>query len=351
MLNTFCEDSNFNKDEIISFQLTRDFKMPIKVRGMNFNLAKLFAKDTRKIALKLLAIGEGESTINLENIEISNICNLQCSFCPAVVRTKKLMGLELFERVIQQVAPLTEQVAFHLMGDPLVHPELEQMIEICATYGVRIFFVTNGVLIKSRGHGLLLHPAMRQVNFSLHSFHDNFPERDATAYLDSIFAFTDEALATRPDLYINYRLWNLHDVRGDRPENRSMMQAIEARYGAQVPRDLDVRSRKSYRLKGRLYLHFDTEFKWPSTDLPIIGTQGKCYGLSTHFGILADGSVVPCCLDKEGAITLGNLKTQSIEEILRSERAQAMLDGFRRRALVESLCQRCNYIERFGVRV
>lgn len=281
------------------------------------------------------------------NIEISNICNLQCGFCPEVVRTKGLIDLGLFRRIIDQVAPLTDQVCFHLMGDPLVHPKLAELVRICHERDVKIFFVTNGVLLRDAQAELLLHPAFRQVNFSLHSFHDNFPERDPTIYLERIFAYTERALQERPELYINYRLWNLEEVRGTGAKNREMLRRVQDRFGVEVRQDSDVRIQKSHRLKGRLYLHFDTEFIWPSMDLPILGEKGRCHGLSTHFGILVDGTVVPCCLDKEGTISLGNIATEPALTILASPRAQNLLSGFRKGKLVEELCRRCQYIERF----
>lgn len=280
-------------------------------------------------------------------IEISNICNLQCSFCPEVIRSKKLMDLELFRSIIQQVSPLTEQVCFHLMGDPLVHPKIHDMVEICHEFGVRIFFVTNGVLLKERQSELLLHPAFRQVNFSLHSFNDNFPDRDPSEYLLRIFNYTERALAERPDLYLNYRLWNLSDPRGSGEKNQEMLRRIAERFDLKIDANIDVRVKKSIKLKGRLYLHFDTEFIWPSLDLPVLGASGSCYGLSSHFGILVDGTVVPCCLDKEGGIPLGQIQQQPLTEILNSPRSLALLEGFRKKKLVENLCQRCQYIERF----
>ena len=238
------------------------------------------------------------------------------------------MDQELFRRIIQQVAPLTEQVCFHLMGDPLVHPELRDLVEISHEYGARIFFVTNGVLLREKQAQLLLHPAFRQVNFSLHSFHDNYPDRDPTPYLERIFSYTETALVNRPDLFINYRLWNLEQTRGTGAKNVEMLRRIQERFGVRIAADADVRSQKSHRIKNRLYLHFDTEFVWPALDLPVLGNSGKCHGLSTHFGILVDGTVVPCCLDKEGAIPLGNVKEQPVLEILGTARAQAILAGF-----------------------
>jgi radical SAM protein with 4Fe4S-binding SPASM domain len=282
------------------------------------------------------------------HIEISNICNLQCSFCPEVVRHKKMMEIELFESIIEQVAPITRQVAFHLMGDPLVHPKLHEFVEICARFEVRIFMVTNGVLLREVQTELLLHSAFRQVNFSLHSFFDNYPERDPRTYLERIFAYTERALVERPDLYINYRLWNLEEALGASSRNVEMLERVAERFGVDPPKQIDVRKKKSYRLRNRLYLHFDTEFTWPAVDLPILGERGTCYGLGNHFGILADGTVVPCCLDKEGNIPLGDLNQSRLADILSGARAQSMLKGFRSRQLVEDLCQRCQYIERFG---
>lgn len=256
------------------------------------------------------------------------------------------MSLELFERVISEVAPVTEQVCLHLMGEPLGHPRLAEFVEVCTRHRVPIFFVTNGTLLRPDKAELLLHPSFRQVNFSLHSFFDNFPEGDPSTYLERIFAYTERALAERPDLYINFRLWNLEAPRGVGERNCEMLRQIEQRFSVEVADAGGLR--KSRKLKGRLYLHFDTEFTWPALDLDFRGVHGTCKGLSTHFGVLACGTVVPCCLDKEGVIALGDLKTQPLHQILESPRALAMLRGFQQGQLNEALCQRCPYIERFA---
>ena len=284
---------------------------------------------------------------NKVNIEISNICNLQCSFCPEVIRTKKMMDLDLFKRVIEQVAPLTEQVCFHLMGEPLVHPLLKEFVEICADNKVKIFLVSNGVLLKDSYAELLLHSAFRQVNFSLHSFFDNHPDKDPELYLEKIFRFSEKAFIMRPDLFINYRLWNLNDPRGTSTNNNLMLKKISDRFQVELKSTIDVTRNKSVLIKNRLYLHYDTEFIWPSIDLPILGKVGSCYGLSSHIGILVDGTVVPCCLDKEGNIPLGKIQNQDLLDIINGERAQEILKGFREKKLLENLCQRCQYIERF----
>ena len=282
------------------------------------------------------------------NIEISNICNLQCSFCPEVIRSKKTMTLELFEKAIRQAAPLVNQAAFHLMGEPLVHGKLGAMLDLCQQHSLPVFLVTNGTLLTEEKAALLLHPALRQVNFSLHSFHDNFPGKDPTEYLDRIFRYAVRALQERPDLYLNFRLWNLKAPDASRSSNQDFLSRIESFFEVKIPDALDVRKQKSRKLKERLYLHFDTEFTWPDPALPFLGESGTCYGLRSHFGILADGTVVPCCLDKEGRIPLGSLEDSDLETILSSEKARTILNGFLNRKLVDPLCQRCPYVRRFS---
>jgi len=259
-----------------------------------------------------------------------------------------MMDLDLFRKTVEQVAPLTELICFHLMGDPLVHPQLAEMVEICDEYQANIFLVTNGVLMRPEKFDLMLHKRFYQINFSLHSFFDNFPDKDPGNYLDRIFAFTEKALTERPELYLNFRLWNLNDPLGSKTPNTEMLRRICERFEFSAPTGVDVRQKKSINIKQRLYLHFDTEFIWPGIDLPVLGTQGRCHGLSSHFGILVDGTVVPCCLDKEAAIPLGSVHDKPILDILSSHRAQKIIKGFKNRQLVERLCQRCQYIERFS---
>ncbi len=282
-------------------------------------------------------------------IEISNICNLQCDFCPEVVRDKKIMGEDLFEKIIAEMGPLTDEVCFHLMGEPLAHPQFSRFVEICAQYKVPVNITTNGTLLNDSRSISLLHPIVRQVNFSLQSFESNFQGQSDEAYLNKIFNFTKQALRERPDLYINYRFWNLAEATID--PNQKSIDKIEAYFNVTVNRSIDVTLRKSRKLLGRLYLHFDTRFEWPSLNAPLRANHGFCYGLSSHMAIHADGTVVPCCLDKEAGVDLGNCKNQSVQSVLDGPRAIRVADGFKRYTLVESLCQRCTFIERFDKKV
>lgn len=276
-------------------------------------------------------------------IEISNVCNLQCTFCPEVVRGKRFMEPVLFKEVAAAAAPLTDVVCFHLMGEPLLHPEFESYLNICGTLGLRVELTTNGILLDEKRAEALMNPALSQINVSLQSFESNFQERDNSDYLQRIFSFTQRALQERPELYINYRLWNA-GAPGASESNDRMIEKIRKGLHSDFE---DVQGKKSVHIKGRAYVHRDVRFEWPHPSQPVRSTTGFCHGLSSHIGILADGTVVPCCLDKEGVIDLGNCGSSRLTQIIDGTRAKAIRNGFQNRILVEDLCQKCTFISRF----
>src|SRR6478735_70421 len=285
------------------------------------------------------------------NVEISNICNLKCSFCPEVERQKQIMEPEAFDILAAQLAPLVDEVCLHLMGEPLNHPRFAEFITACARHELPVNLTTNGLLLTSARRELALHPTVRQVNISVHSFEANFGVRDVAPYMERVFQFTRQALAQRPDLYINLRLWDLTDPASLNDTNAAIRRHIEEEFQLDLSDlKIDVRRRKNLPLQGRIYLHFDSRFVWPSPQLPKRTTAGFCHGLSNHFGVHADGTVVPCCLDKEAVINLGNVGQQSLSSILQSPRAESMRQGFARGELREDLCQRCPFIDRFAAK-
>lgn len=281
-------------------------------------------------------------------IEISNICNLQCTFCPEVERDKKILSPDDFRKILKQVLPHTEQICLHLMGEPLAHPEFKKILDICDEEGAVVNLVTNGTFLSKFGFDTFFNAkCLRQINFSLHSFKDNFPGQDLRPYLFDIFQFSKEALEVRPNLYINYRLWNLPEGANSAPENEDIIAHVCEFFQVPVNEKVHVALNKSKNIKGRLYFHFDSRFEWPNYAHPERSSQGFCHALSQQIGIHADGTVVPCCLDKEAGIPLGNVLTGSFEDILQTPRLKNMREGFKKHVLTEELCRKCTYIQRY----
>jgi len=231
------------------------------------------------------------------------------------------------------------------MGEPLTHPKLAEMIKLCEPYGTKVQLTTNGIEINKFKDVILNSKAIRQVNFSIQCFEDNFSDKDIHDYLKKIMDFTLSANELRPEMYVNLRLWNIGDKSAD---NEAVFLFIEDLLKIKINRNVNVSGIKTKRIWNQLSLSFDSRFEWPSLEAECNGTKGTCYGLKGHFGILVDGTIVPCCLDKEGNIPLGNCLTKDLSLILKSPRAIKMREGFDKGVLVEDLCQHCSYIKRFS---
>lgn len=282
-------------------------------------------------------------------IEITNICNLDCSFCPGTRRQPATMDSALFTEIIKQVKPLTDRIYLHVMGEPLLHPEFSLFSQICAEHELPVAITTNGSMFNSSAADSLLNPIVRQVNISLHALQEDISEAERTERFEQIIEFTQRAFELRPELYINYRLWNLNfsNENLDSSCNGWLCRKIQDAFKVDIPMLGHSREFKSRRLINRLYLNVDTRFSWPGNEENPLNTSGFCPALTSQFAILVDGTVVPCCLDHDGIICLGNCREQSIDAILNSSRAKSMVAGFNRGKLVEKLCQKCSFCSRF----
>lgn len=269
-------------------------------------------------------------------VEITNQCNCSCSFCPGTVRPRKMLTLEEFCAIARKLQGVTEYLYYHLMGEPLTHPQLPDMIDAATVMGFRSAVTTNGTLLPQRGQALLA-THLYKVNISLHSFEEG-SDTDYQRYITGCLDFARQA--GEAGTLVVLRLWN-NGCDGGRNE-RTVAMIREA-----FPNEWVV-SPRGTKVGTRVYLEHADRFAWPDREAEDQGAQVFCYGLKDHFGILSDGRVVPCCLDREGEITLGNIFRQDIGEILSSPRAKAIVQGFACRNAPEELCRKCGYARRFG---
>ena len=269
-------------------------------------------------------------------VEITNICNRSCSFCPGTTRRKERMPLDRFKQIVGSLVGITDYLYLHVMGEPLTHPDLFDMIAYATSLGFKCAITTNGTLIDERADGLIA-SGVYKVNLSLHSF-EGGSEEQHIAYIDSLCRFADRA-STAGVLTV-LRLWN-RDYDGGL--NDQTLRLIQSRLAGEWEW-----SSRGARIRHKLHLEYGDRFDWPDMKATPVGDSLFCYGLRDHFGILCDGSVIPCCLDREGTITLGNILDTPIREILSSHRAEKILRGFDQRCAVEELCKRCGYATRFN---
>ncbi|MDO5517863.1 MAG: radical SAM/SPASM domain-containing protein [Clostridium sp.] len=279
-------------------------------------------------------------------VEITNICNLSCNFCPKTSRKLKFMEKEAFEEVIKSIKPYTDHVYFHLMGEPFLNKNLETFLGICAEYDLKVNITTNGTLINDVKDILLKSKALRQINFSLHSFEANDKDVDFNQYIDNIISFVKEA-NEKTGIICTLRLWNQDlKYKASNDMNVDILTLLEEQFGVDDDIKETLKERNSFKLRDRVYISMGQKFMWPSLQVAELGERAFCYGLRDQIGVLVDGTVVPCCLDSEGSIPLGNIFEQNLEDIINGERAKAIYDGFSGRKAVEDLCKRCGFINR-----
>lgn len=281
-------------------------------------------------------------------IEITNICNLNCNFCPKTRRELKMTNEEKFTHIIEAVKPYTDYIYLHLMGEPLLSPDLKGFLEISYNNDLKVNLTTNGTLLPKAQNILISSPALRQINISLHSFEANDQVVDLQQYVQGIVDFIIEA-RKKSNIICSIRLWNMdnEELKGSNKLNTDIITLLEEKLGLDISIREKLQEKPSLKLAKNLYLNMAEKFEWPDMERDIIDEEAFCYGLRDQIGVLVDGTVVPCCLDSEGNIPLGNLFESSLEEILESERAKNLYEGFSKRCAVEALCKRCGYVKRY----
>lgn len=256
-------------------------------------------------------------------IEITNICNLSCTFCKPDHRKKQYMSEEQFAEIISKIKSYTDYIYLHVKGEPLLNPKINEIIEIANKENIQVNITTNGLLLEN-----LKNRKVRQINYSIQSARTIEEIRQVIRKLKQI--------AKESNTYISLRLW-----REETKKNEEIIQVLKEEFLEM--KEIEDKKEIAY----HIYLSVEEEFEWPSLEESKEQEEGYCHGLINQMAILVDGTVVPCCLDNEGDIRLGNIFEQNLEEILKSDRAMAIVEGFKNRKVVETLCGKCQYKLKF----
>ena len=268
-------------------------------------------------------------------VEITNICNMNCSFCHGHKRAPRRMSKEEFSLILDKLTEQTKYIYYHLMGEPLTHPLLPEFIKLAGERGYKSIITTNGTLLSKR-KSELLSAGLHKVNISLHSF-ENGSDEDFVRYVNEISDFAKNAAEL--GVIVVFRLWNEgYDNGRNEVSLKLLKQDIEGTW---------AENSRGVKIREKIFLEWGERFEWPDNDAEIKGDRFFCYGLKDQFGILSDGTVVPCCLDSDGVINLGNIFCDDISSILNSKRATDIVEGFRCGKASEELCKKCGYAQRF----
>lgn len=251
------------------------------------------------------------------------------------------MPLTFFEDILIQLKPYTKEIALHLLGDPLVLANLSSYLDIAFRHDFRVMLTTSGFYLARHSHKTLFHPSIKQINISLNSYNKNNSAVEFDKYIKDVLLLCEAKLKENNEIFLNLRVWNLDSIQSENAFNAMLFEKLSSYF------KIEINGSENIRLAKKIILHFDNYFNWPSLSSNHF-SNGRCQGLISHFGILADGRVVPCCLDSGGIIELGTLKNSSLSDILNSERAADIISGFRQNRAYEELCLKCEYKVRFN---
>lgn len=245
-------------------------------------------------------------------IEITNVCNLNCKFCLPHHRENRVMSFDEFKRILSEIKPFTNYIYLHVKGEPLLHPQVDEFIKYAYDMGFYINLTTNATLLKEH---LNITKYLRQINISLHATNSLEIVKTAKEIKDCIVCF---------------RIWNIDkDIKNK--------ELLETEFNVKIP------NQENFKLDENIFLSQKEEFTWPSLDSNITCNKKYCYGLINQIAILVDGTVVPCCLDNDGDINLGNIYKEKFENIIESKRATEIITGFKNSIAIEKLCKKCTF--------
>lgn len=277
-------------------------------------------------------------------VEIGNICNLNCSFCHKTTRQSRVMSVEEFSDIVSKIKDKTKYVYLHVLGEPLLHKDLPEILNVAKKNGLKLCITTNGTLLNKRKEPLLNCGAVHKVSVSLHAPEGN-GQTELKNYLDGVVDFANAA--AEKGIYVVLRLWNQDSFegKGENRQNSFIESYLRSHFS-----DEWLPHGKGLRLSRNIFLEYDGVFTWPAESTAEKSEQGFCYGLISQIGILADGTVVPCCLDADGDVALGNIFTENLDDILNSKRAKEIKNGLSKGILTEAFCQKCTFKNRFKAR-
>lgn len=258
------------------------------------------------------------------------------------------MSLDLFEKINKELSSITNELAYHVVGDPLILSNLGDYLNISKEQNLKVNITTTANNFNSSMFDSLMNTTIKQVNFSINSYNANSHKKSLKEYLSPIFEYIQYANNKKQNHFINLRIWNLDESKSAKEFNFEVFNYANEFFNCDIAiEDIYSNKPKNIRIAPKVFFNFDDYFVWPSLDNEVVSQKGFCYGLDSHFGVLSSGKVVPCCLDKDGVINLGDLSTDSLENILKTKRVLDIQKGFKNKEVIEELCQKCSYRTRF----
>jgi radical SAM protein with 4Fe4S-binding SPASM domain len=314
-------------------------------------------------------------------LELTNICNFNCEFCPTRVsrRKRQQMDISLCKKAVDEISRenITDTVNFHLLGEPLLHPKITDAIKYAKSKGLNTELITNGALLDSRMTKRIIATKLDRLIISIvslekkdHAFRKC--RMDFNRYYKRIIGAVKQIKESAPKMTVLLSLvdtsskrffevdkkFEMNEERDEFKENLmpiigDMLSSVNKKVSKKRIRDAIDKLKFSYAdyqkiiwidKNKRIGIVIKSFVDWGNafTKKKIYPAKiGFCGAAFTNPGVLSDGRVVLCCGDYDGKTSLGNLRSDSLAHILNSRRSQHIADSFRRFRITHPYCQRC----------
>ena len=256
-------------------------------------------------------------------IEPTNTCNLRCSFCfvtEGMTRDEGFMDLDLFKKIIDDT-PTLEHLCMHNWGEPLLHKDIFKMFDYAHQAGVNyIVMNTNGTLLNEKMISQIIESPLNIIRFSIDGSPETF-KKIRGVELDKIEA----------------NILRLKEVKEDQRPELSMGVVFTVEEETQQDTDEYIK-------------HWETIVDHVRTQPKLIQSPrkepcpepfGKDYG---KLVVLWDGTVIPCCVDYNASLKLGNAKMELVSDLWKNEEIKT-LRYQHEKGNYPKVCANCNECE------
>lgn len=261
-------------------------------------------------------------------LEITNSCNLDCPFC-SYEKGHRFLTLKEIEDTIVQIKPFCNYIYLHILGEPLLHPDFESILQLLDKYDFNLQLVSNGTLL-TKYPDIFTHPCLRKLSISMHANADKDQE---------FFAMINKLIAIKNRKILELRFYDYQNLNLNL---KNYLENLLERYEI----TLDNKT-NSYKIDENTYIYFQDLFNWPSLDNSFISDTGTCRAARDMIAITSDLKVTICCLDPNAYNYIGDLRKESLKAILNSDKYKQYISDMQNHKLKSALCQRCSYRLRF----
>ena len=300
-------------------------------------------------ALSLLGIVRVRHLPTFVSVEPANFCQLRCPECPVSqrdVKSKNLLSLDDFKQILEQVKGSVHTMQFYFQGEPLLNKDLPEMIHLAHEAGLYTIVSTNALAITPLLAKRLMLAGLSRIIVSI----DGLSEESYGAYrvggslhkaMEGLVTLRQAKDATGSNTHIELQMLRLRT-------NENEWSTISQRYRKMGADSLTLKTAQLYDYKQGHPL-------MPSNEKYSRYVKGKdgiyhlkhkvggrsCRRLWTGCVITVNGDVLPCCYDKAGQYSFGNIFTTSLADIYHGEKANRFRETVLRKRSTLQICSNC----------